>query len=231
IALLTTDWMEGVAVSLDFTLRAATSTAARAPRRSFHGTARTPSYSASKSGAGYSASWISTRSAVRSPRLLRAIFRADPSKKTRLSAARAPRMPRFSSSTRTTDSRPKVAAATQVYGTSLTATVYSAVCAPASPSRESQRPEIAWTKSECQSSIFISRTGVRERSPNMRRIVPWAALLAALLLAVSCAGTPPARPPETAQPATAQPEKPAVAAPDAELAQAQSLQQKAEKYG
>jgi|GEM_PF-5408133 len=65
----------------------------------------------------------------------------------------------------------------------------------------------------------------------MRKIVPWAALLAALLLAVSCAGTPPARPPETAQPATAQPEKPAVAAPDAELAQAQSLQQKAEKYG
>ena len=61
----------------------------------------------------------------------------------------------------------------------------------------------------------------------MRRIVPWAALLAALLLAVSCASTPPAKPPETPQP----PEKPAVAAPDAELAQAKSLQQKADKYG
>ena len=60
----------------------------------------------------------------------------------------------------------------------------------------------------------------------MRRIVPWAALIAALLLAVSCASTPPAKPPETPQP-----EKPAVAAPDAELAQAQSLQQKADKYG
>jgi hypothetical protein len=60
----------------------------------------------------------------------------------------------------------------------------------------------------------------------MRRIVPWAALLAALLLAVSCASTPPAKPPETPQP-----EKPAVAAPDAELAQAKSLQQKADKYG
>ncbi len=60
----------------------------------------------------------------------------------------------------------------------------------------------------------------------MRRIVPWAALLAALLLAVSCASTPPAKPPEAPQP-----EKPAVAAPDAELAQAKSLQQKADKYG
>lgn len=60
----------------------------------------------------------------------------------------------------------------------------------------------------------------------MRKIVPWAALLAALFLAVSCASTPPATPPETPQP-----EKPAVAAPDAELAQAQSLQQKADKYG
>jgi hypothetical protein len=60
----------------------------------------------------------------------------------------------------------------------------------------------------------------------MRRIVPWAALLAALLLAVSCASTPPAKPPETPQP-----EKPAVAAPDAEMAQAKSLQQKADKYG
>lgn len=61
----------------------------------------------------------------------------------------------------------------------------------------------------------------------MRKIVPWAALFAALFLAVSCASTPPATPPETPQP----PEKPAVAAPDAELAQAQSLQQKADKYG
>jgi len=60
----------------------------------------------------------------------------------------------------------------------------------------------------------------------MRRIVPWAALLAALLLAVSCASTPPAKPPETPQP-----EKPAVAAPDAEMAQAKSLQEKADKYG
>ncbi|MGD0724219.1 MAG: hypothetical protein ABSB63_01505 [Spirochaetia bacterium] len=61
----------------------------------------------------------------------------------------------------------------------------------------------------------------------MRKIVPWAALLAALFLAVSCAGTPPAKP----TPEAPQPEKPAVAAPDAELAQAQSLQQKADKYG
>jgi hypothetical protein len=60
----------------------------------------------------------------------------------------------------------------------------------------------------------------------MRKIVPWAALLAALFLAVSCASAPPAKPPETPQP-----EKPAVAAPDAELAQARSLQQKADKYG
>ena len=60
----------------------------------------------------------------------------------------------------------------------------------------------------------------------MRKIVPWAALLAALFLAVSCASAPPVKPPETPQP-----EKPAVAAPDAELAKAQSLQQKADKYG
>jgi hypothetical protein len=61
----------------------------------------------------------------------------------------------------------------------------------------------------------------------MRKIVPWAALLAALLLAVSCASTPPAKP----APETPQPEKPAVAAPDAELAQAQNLQKKADTYG
>jgi hypothetical protein len=61
----------------------------------------------------------------------------------------------------------------------------------------------------------------------MRKMVPWAALLAALLLAVSCATTPPDKP----KPETPQPEKPVVAAPDAELAQARSLQQKADKYG
>lgn len=61
----------------------------------------------------------------------------------------------------------------------------------------------------------------------MRKMVPWAALLAALFLAVSCATTPPEKP----KPETPQPEKPAVAAPDAELAQAKSLQQKADKYG
>jgi len=61
----------------------------------------------------------------------------------------------------------------------------------------------------------------------MRKMVPWAALLAALFLAVSCATTPPQTPP----PETPQPEKPVVAAPDAELAQAKSLQQKADKYG
>jgi len=55
----------------------------------------------------------------------------------------------------------------------------------------------------------------------MRRIVPWAALLAALLLAVSCASTPPATPPET----------PTAGAPEAELAKAQGLQQRADKYG
>ncbi len=63
----------------------------------------------------------------------------------------------------------------------------------------------------------------------MRKMVPWAALLAALLLAVSCASTPPAKPPE--KPPENPPEKPTVAAPDAELAKAQSLQQQADKYG
>ena len=61
----------------------------------------------------------------------------------------------------------------------------------------------------------------------MRRMVVWAALLAALFLAVSCASTPPEKP----VPETPQPEKAVVAPPDAELAQAKSLQQKADKYG
>jgi hypothetical protein len=59
----------------------------------------------------------------------------------------------------------------------------------------------------------------------MRKIVPWASLVAALFLAVSCATTPPEKPPEKP------PEQPAVAAPDAELSQAKSLQQKADQYG
>jgi hypothetical protein len=63
----------------------------------------------------------------------------------------------------------------------------------------------------------------------MRKLVVTAAVAAAtLFLVVSCASTPPEKP---AAPAPTQAEKPAVAAPDAELAQAKSLQKKVDAYG
>jgi colicin import membrane protein len=73
----------------------------------------------------------------------------------------------------------------------------------------------------------------------MKKIVTFGFLLAALSLVISCASAPPAKPepepqpepqpqPEQPQP---QPEQPAVANPDAERDQAESLQQKVDKYG
>ena len=62
----------------------------------------------------------------------------------------------------------------------------------------------------------------------MRKIVLLAAAAAMLFFVISCASTPPQKPaPET----PTQPEQPAAAAPEAELAQAKSLQEKVDAYG
>jgi hypothetical protein len=74
----------------------------------------------------------------------------------------------------------------------------------------------------------------------MRRIMCFTAAAGALFLIVSCASAPPqvdsappAPPPEQPkpQPQATQPEKPAVPAPDAELAQAKGLQQRVDALG
>jgi hypothetical protein len=67
----------------------------------------------------------------------------------------------------------------------------------------------------------------------MRKIICFAAAAGALFLVVSCASAPPAPPPEQPkpQPQATQPEKPAVAAPDAELAKAKGLQQRVDALG
>ena len=66
----------------------------------------------------------------------------------------------------------------------------------------------------------------------MRKIMLCAAAAGALFLVVSCASTPPQQPqPETPRPETPQPEQPTVAAPDAELAKAKSLQQRVDALG
>jgi hypothetical protein len=65
----------------------------------------------------------------------------------------------------------------------------------------------------------------------MKKAIPWAVLATALFLAVSCASTPPEKPkePETPQ-VKVEPQKPAVSAPEAELAKAKELKQRADKY-
>jgi len=69
----------------------------------------------------------------------------------------------------------------------------------------------------------------------MRKIIYLAAAAGALFLVVSCASTPPQQPkPETPPPQAVKPEQPAAAvpeAPDAELAQAKSLQQRVDALG
>lgn len=125
IAFFVTDWMAGTAARRERTLRASTVTDGDGERSSRHGTARTPSYSASKSAAGNAAASMSTRSAVRSPILHRAMSRSEALKITRLSSARASPMPSDSNSERTTASRPKLAVATHVNRLSLTRVVYS----------------------------------------------------------------------------------------------------------
>ncbi len=65
----------------------------------------------------------------------------------------------------------------------------------------------------------------------MKKAIPWAVLAAALFLAVSCASTPPEKPKEPVTPqVTVEPQKPAVPAPEAELAKAKELKQRADKY-
>lgn len=66
----------------------------------------------------------------------------------------------------------------------------------------------------------------------MKKAIRWAVFFAALVLAVSCATTPPQKPAEQpAEQPAAQPEAPKAALPEAELAKAIELQQKADQYG
>jgi hypothetical protein len=66
----------------------------------------------------------------------------------------------------------------------------------------------------------------------MKKAIPWVVLAAALFLAVSCASTPPEKPKEPeAPPVKVEPEKPAIAAPEAELAKAKELKKRADAYG
>ena len=58
----------------------------------------------------------------------------------------------------------------------------------------------------------------------MRKVLFPAAAAAALLFIASCASTPPQKPPQP-------PEKPVAGAPDAELSQAKSLQQRVDALG
>ncbi len=62
----------------------------------------------------------------------------------------------------------------------------------------------------------------------MKKTLFWAALAAALLFAASCKSAPPAAPEPEPQ---VEPAKPAVAAPEAELAKAKELKARADKYG
>jgi hypothetical protein len=63
----------------------------------------------------------------------------------------------------------------------------------------------------------------------MRRLVPLVVMAGALFLVISCASTPPQKP---AEPAPEQPKpQAAVAAPEAELAQAKDLKQKVDTWG
>jgi len=62
----------------------------------------------------------------------------------------------------------------------------------------------------------------------MKKTIRWAVFFAALVLAVSCATTPPQKPVE--QP-TVTPETPKGALPEAELAKAKELQEKADRHG
>lgn len=62
----------------------------------------------------------------------------------------------------------------------------------------------------------------------MKKAIRWAMFFAALVLAVSCATTPPQKPVE--QP-TVTPETPKGALPEAELAKAKELQEKADRHG
>lgn len=64
----------------------------------------------------------------------------------------------------------------------------------------------------------------------MKKTLLWAALAAALLFAASCASTPPAQPTPEPEPQV-EPQKPAVPAPEAELAKAKELKQRADTYG
>ena len=64
----------------------------------------------------------------------------------------------------------------------------------------------------------------------MKKTLLWAGLAAALLFAASCASTPPQKPtPEPEPQVQVEPQKPA--APEAELAKAKELKQRADKYG
>jgi hypothetical protein len=66
----------------------------------------------------------------------------------------------------------------------------------------------------------------------MKKTIRWAVIFAALVLAVSCATTPPQKPVEQpAEQPVAQPEAPKAALPEAELAKAKELQEKADRYG
>jgi hypothetical protein len=66
----------------------------------------------------------------------------------------------------------------------------------------------------------------------MKKLITLSGVAAVVLLAVSCASTPPQKPAtEPAQPEATQPEKPVVAAPEAERAQARALKDKIDGYG
>ena len=64
----------------------------------------------------------------------------------------------------------------------------------------------------------------------MKKTLFWAALAAALLFAASCKSTPPVEPEPEPQ-VQVEPVKPAVPAPEAELAKAKELKARADKYG
>ncbi|MGA2641581.1 MAG: hypothetical protein ABSG21_11850 [Spirochaetia bacterium] len=66
----------------------------------------------------------------------------------------------------------------------------------------------------------------------MRKIIHLTAAAGALFLVISCASAPPQKPaPEAPQPQAVQPVQPAAGTPDAELAQAKSLQQRVDALG